>query len=220
MTDKSAENNKQHIASLRFDPRNARKHTPRNVHMIATSLQETGAGRSIVIDKDGVILAGNATIEAAASAGLENIRIVDSDGSDIIAVRRTDLSHGDAQATKLALFDNRAAEPAYWDVDIIREYVDEGLDLSELWYDDELEKLLSADNVDVTFEPDESANKGFKSYTFSLTASQYADVDAFIDRLVTRGLGDDPDQKNPHKPSNALHYYVMSQLNQVADDVA
>jgi len=49
------------LASLRPDPNNARRHTPRNVGMIETALREVGAARSIVIDEDGVILAGNAT---------------------------------------------------------------------------------------------------------------------------------------------------------------
>ena len=58
------------LADLTPDPRNARTHTPRNVGMIVDALHEVGAARSIVIDEDGVILAGNATAEAAAEAGM------------------------------------------------------------------------------------------------------------------------------------------------------
>lgn len=205
---------KQHIADLRFDPRNARKHTPRNVGMIGTSLQETGAGRSIVLDKNGVILAGNATIEAAAAAGFEDVLVVETDGRTIVAVKRTDLEHDSEMATKLALYDNRTAEFAYWDRDVIQELIDEGVDVSTMWYDDELDKLLKADDIDTAFAPDESANKGFKNYTFSLTPDQYADIDRTINNLVMRGLGDSPD--NPHKPGNALHY-LIAMLQQSAD---
>lgn len=201
---------KRHIAELRFDPRNARKHTPRNLGMIGTSLQETGAGRSIVIDKDGVILAGNATVEAAAAAGFEDVIVVPADGRTLVAVQRTDLAHDSEQAIKLALYDNRTAEFAYWDRDVIQELIDEGIDISQMWYDDELDKLLEADDIDAEFVPDESENKGFKNYTFSLTPEQYADVDRVIDGLVLRGLGDDPN--NPHKPGNALHY-VIAQMH-------
>ncbi len=53
------------IGDLFPDPRNARKHSPRNVGSITDALHKVGAARSIVIDEDNVILAGNATVEAA-----------------------------------------------------------------------------------------------------------------------------------------------------------
>jgi len=58
-----------HIGQLKPDPRNARKHNPRNIGMIEAALHEVGAARSIVIDEDGVVLAGNGVVEAAALAG-------------------------------------------------------------------------------------------------------------------------------------------------------
>lgn len=57
-------------SALRPDPRNARKHTSRNRQLLSASLAEVGAARSIVIDEDGTILAGNATAEAARKKGL------------------------------------------------------------------------------------------------------------------------------------------------------
>src|SRR5437868_3621944 len=83
-----------HIGQLRQQPEglNARKHTPRNIGMIASALQEVGAARSIVIDEDGEILAGNGTIEAAGQVGIERVRVVDAEGDEIIAVRRSGLS--------------------------------------------------------------------------------------------------------------------------------
>lgn len=56
------------IRDLTADPKNARRHTDRNVSTIATALRKVGAARSIVIDEQGVVLAGNATIQAAAQA--------------------------------------------------------------------------------------------------------------------------------------------------------
>jgi hypothetical protein len=80
------------LGDLRPDPQNARKHTRRNVGMITDGLQEIGAARSIVIDEKGVVLAGNATIKAAGLAGLSHVKVVDADGSEIITVRRTNLT--------------------------------------------------------------------------------------------------------------------------------
>ena len=105
------------LGDLKPDPQNARKHTPRNVGMIADALQEVGAARSIVIDEKGVVLAGNATIKAAGRAGLARVKVVDADGSEIIAVRRTGLTP--RQKKRLALYDNRAAELAEWDSDVL-----------------------------------------------------------------------------------------------------
>src|SRR6185436_11177589 len=96
------------VGALVPDPRNARKHNQRNIGMIADSLQKLGAARSIVIDEDNVILAGNGVIEAAGEVGLEKVIVVEATGHEIIAVRRRGLTL--QQKVDLALRDNRAAE--------------------------------------------------------------------------------------------------------------
>ena len=119
------------LADLTPDPANARKHNPRNVGMIRDALGEVGAARSIVIDEAGVVLAGNATVEAAADAGMSRVQVVDADGETIIAVRRTGLTP--EQKARLALYDNRTAELADWDADVLKRLQGEGVDLSKLW---------------------------------------------------------------------------------------
>ena len=132
-----------HLRDLILDNSNYRIHSPRNVGMIEKALHEVGAARSIVVDEDGVILAGNATIEAAAAAGIEKVQVVDTDGETIIAVRRSGLTP--EQKRKLALFDNRTAELAEWDADMLGELAKE-VDLSSLWTGDELQALLVGQN--------------------------------------------------------------------------
>lgn len=129
-----------HLGDLRPDPTNARRHSPRNVGMVEAALREVGAARSIVIDEDGTVLAGNATIEAAAAAGIERVQIVDADGETIIAVRRTGLTP--EQKTKLSLYDNRTAELAEWDEGALATLNAE-LDLSALFRDDEMAEILA-----------------------------------------------------------------------------
>jgi len=129
-----------HIADLQPDPKNARAHNPRNVGMIADALHEVGAARSIVIDEDNVILAGNGTIEAAGQAGITKVQVVEADGDTIIAVRRRNLTP--AQKRQLALADNRTAELAEWDPDVLRDLRADGTDLSGLFTDEELAKVL------------------------------------------------------------------------------
>lgn len=144
-----------HIKDLIPDPRNARKHGPRNVGTIADALREVGFARSIVIDEQNTVLAGNATIEAAAEAGLTKVQVVDADGETVVAVRRTNLTP--AQKARLALFDNRAAELAEgWDAEVLKALQGEGVSLAGLWGDDELRELYNQP-PDVNFkEFDES----------------------------------------------------------------
>lgn len=128
-----------HIGQLTSDPKNARAHTPRNVGMIEAALGEVGAARSIVIDEDGVVLAGNATIEAAAQVGIERVQVVEADGETIIAVRRRGLT--EEQKVKLALYDNRASELAAWDSSVLAELIEEQ-DLSGLFFPHEIAAIL------------------------------------------------------------------------------
>lgn len=77
------------ITDLYADPENARLHNSRNIGMIERSLQEVGAARSIVIDENGVILAGNGLVEAAVQAGIHQLRVIEANGDEIIAVQRS-----------------------------------------------------------------------------------------------------------------------------------
>lgn len=131
-----------HIEDLTPDPKNARRHNPRNIGVIERSLNDVGAARSIVIDENGVILAGNATTEAAQHAGITRVRVVDADGDELIAVRRTGLT--DEQKVKLALADNRAAELAEWEPDVLAGIAAE-MDLKDLFHPDELAALAQPD---------------------------------------------------------------------------
>jgi ParB-like chromosome segregation protein Spo0J len=129
------------IADLTPDPKNRRKHNERNIGMIVSSLQQVGAARSIVIDEDNNILAGNGTVEAAQLAGIERLRIIDADGEEIIAVRRTGLT--DEQKRQVALYDNRTAELAGWNPEQMLEDINAGLDFDGMFSKAELDELLN-----------------------------------------------------------------------------
>ena len=146
------------IADLVPDAQNARSHNPRNVGLIVDSLHEIGAARSIVIDEDGVILAGNATIEAAAEAGIEKLKVVDIDGETILAARRIGLTP--EQKRLLGLYDNRTAELAGWNAEQIVFQRDEGLDLSGLWGEQELSDLLGDLMPEQEEAPEPQMDKG------------------------------------------------------------
>jgi hypothetical protein len=143
----------KHVSQLKFDPKNARVHTERNVGMIADGIQEVGMGRSILIDKDGEIIAGNGVVEGAMQAGITKVRVVETTGDEIIAVQRKDLAG--KKKTRAALLDNRAQEVGGgWNTDVLRElsYGDEKI-LDGLWGKDEVDALLAKDTVTQDDDP-------------------------------------------------------------------
>ncbi len=134
-----------HIKDLQPDKRNARKHNPRNIGMIERSLNEVGAARSIVIDEENNILAGNGTIEAAANAGIHNVQIVDADGETIIAVRRRGLTP--EQKQRLALFDNRTTDTSEFDNEVLAVLLNENSGILDGMFDDaEIDALIESLN--------------------------------------------------------------------------
>jgi ParB-like chromosome segregation protein Spo0J len=94
------------ISELSCDPANARKHPERNIETIVASLKRFGQQKPIVIDSSNVVRAGNGTLEAARSMGWTEIDCV-----------RTALKGSDAIAYAIA--DNRTAELAEWDDDVL-----------------------------------------------------------------------------------------------------
>src|ERR1700742_979688 len=102
------------ISDLTPDPRNVNKGTLAGVKVVEDSLQAFGAGRSILADKNGVVIAGNKTLECSVSVGMDKIHVVQTTGDELIVVQRIDLDlMQDAKARGLALSDNRGSEVGY-----------------------------------------------------------------------------------------------------------
>lgn len=108
------------IKDLKFDNKNFNKHTEYGMSLLEKSLRENGAGRSILLDKDNNIIAGNGIIEAAGSVGLEKIKVVETTGDEIVAVKRTDISLNSKKGRKMALADNATSKADLeWDFENI-----------------------------------------------------------------------------------------------------
>ena len=130
------------ISDLKFDHKNARKRTDNSTRLIQESLQRYGAARSIVIDEDNRILAGNGTIAGAQALGLTKLKVIDAAGDEIIAVRRSGLSEDDKVG--LALADNRAAELSDWDAQMLQQLSEEH-DIAPWFEQEDLDAILNAD---------------------------------------------------------------------------
>jgi len=131
------------IDDLKPDPRNANKGTERGQYMVEHSLEQYGAGRSILADGRGVVIAGNKTLQAAADLGIP-VRVIQTDGRELVVVQRTDLDllGDDDRARLLAYADNRSSEVGLdWDREQVAFDLGEGLDLSGVFHDWELEEM-------------------------------------------------------------------------------
>ena len=134
---------KTKISEFTQDPNNANKGTDRGAEMVRQSLEKLGAGRSVLVDKNGVLIAGNKTAQAAIDAGLLDAIVVQTEGDRLVVVQRTDLDLAtDARAKELAIADNRTAEVGLtWDPAALDGLAQE-VDLSD-WFDDgELEAII------------------------------------------------------------------------------
>ena len=97
------------IKTLKPDPGNARRHDKRNLQAIADSLNQFGQRKPIVVTADGIVLAGNGTLEAAKLLGW-----------DMITITRTPADWDFDTARAFALADNRSAELAEWDEEVLK----------------------------------------------------------------------------------------------------
>src|SRR3990167_2789915 len=133
---KSLKMPKRSALNLRPDPHNARKHNERNQKMIRQSLEEVGGFRSIAVDGDGIVRAGNGVFEQAQALGMK-VRVVDARPDEVIAVRRADLKG--KKAVRAAILDNRAGELSEWDLDVLAATPDDLL--AGLWDERELKAM-------------------------------------------------------------------------------
>jgi sporulation protein YlmC with PRC-barrel domain len=164
------------------DEHNANRGTKRGGEVIRKSLQEYGAGRSVLLDKNNRLIAGNKTLGQAAlgKSGIKGVRIIETDGTELIAVKRIDLDlETDSKAKALAVADNRAGEISLeWDRDVLKSLE---IDLSPFWDEKELKGLLedAPESKAVDYQP------GFALMVEEITEAQQLDL---LERLGKEGL--------------------------------
>ena len=93
------------ISELKQDTQNFNRGTFEGTTLMEQSLKRLKAGRSILIDKENNIIAGNKTAETAEKLGYQ-VRVIETDGTELIAVKRTDLSLDSREGREMAIADN------------------------------------------------------------------------------------------------------------------
>lgn len=123
------------IGRLKPNPKNARKHSAKQIEQLRKSFERFGQVWPILVGKDGMIIAGHGRLDAAKAAHLKTVRV-------IVAADWTD-----EQRRAYALLDNKLALNSEWDDEML------GVEISGLKHSDidigilgftpkELEKLI------------------------------------------------------------------------------
>ena len=146
------------VSDLSSDPANARKHGEKNLASIIASLRRFAQQKPIVIDHSGVVRAGNGTLEAARQLGWDTIACVET------ALEST-------EATAFAIADNRTAELAEWDNEVLMGTL-EGLHLEDPdllhaagFTDDDLEAIQAEFREDEEVSEDDAPSVPASSKT-------------------------------------------------------
>jgi hypothetical protein len=142
------------ISDLTTDPRNINKGSEQGMDLLEKSLHEVGAARAVVTDKNGVIIAGNKTVEAWKAIGRENIIEVETDGDKLVVVRRRDLDINSEKGVKAKILDNTVSKHNYVEDAQVSEAICEEYNLDAETYGlDEHEKEEATAIKKVAIEP-------------------------------------------------------------------
>lgn len=167
------------IEELVYDDHNFNQHTAEGMELLEKSIRENKFGRSILIDKDNRIIAGNGIVEAATKTGTKKIRVIETDGDELIAVKRKDLSLDSQEGRRLALADNAtSAANLKWDEKELKNAEKEwGVSLDD-W------------NLDVPHSQKQKdlSNDISMSYRIEITLDNEQEQELLFNELTQRGL--------------------------------
>lgn len=167
------------VGELRLDEANVRKHPERNVEAIKASLDRFGQ-RKPVVARDGVVVAGNGTLEAALKLGWTHLAAVDAG----------DLTAEEARAFSIA--DNKTGDLAEWDYQSLAEQfreMPEELLAATGFGQFEIEPLLQAEWKPPAVEagaPPPGQSAGTVVVHVSMTKEQHRVCEQAVDKLRAR----------------------------------
>lgn len=134
------------LTEYRPDPQNANLGTERGQYMLDRSVEQSGATRSLVASVDDVVPIGNHAMQALYDAGITDVLEIETDGRQVVVVKRKDWTRYDApEVRRAAALDNRTAQVNLtWDAEQLLADMQAGVDLSDMFMPDELDALIGA----------------------------------------------------------------------------
>jgi DNA modification methylase len=128
--------------------RNARTHSEAQVAQIAASIREWGWTIPVLIDEDGMLIAGHGRVMAARTLGITEVPVMVARGWT------------EAQKRAYILADNKLALNAGWDVEMLRveltDLRDMGADLELVGFDDDELGVILSEATEGLTDPDET----------------------------------------------------------------
>ena len=133
------------INELVKDDANVNEGTERGQEMLDRSLEEFGAWRSLLLDKDNRVISGNHVLESAVRKGIKKVIIVETEGEQLVAVRRNDIDLDSKKGRELALADNAISKANLaWNKDAIKKAEEEfGVDREDWGFEKEHAELAT-----------------------------------------------------------------------------
>jgi hypothetical protein len=201
------------ISDLIADDKNFNKGSEFGNSLIEKSFRKFGAGRSILIDKNNRIIAGNKSVENAMAIGMEDVQIVESDGTKIIAVKRTDIDLDSEQGREMALADNASAKAnIVFDAEVIEAELGEAVCVE--WLGNEYEKGIK-DEFGTDFSLPDGDKAPFQQMTFTLADEQATVIKNAIDDIKgTDEYKYAETMGNENSNGNALYLIIMQWAEQ------
>jgi len=208
-----AKEKKIKISELIPDDKNFNSGSEYGQSLIQKSFEKFGAGRSILIDKNNKIIAGNKSTENYGALGNEDVIIVESDGTKLIAVKRTDIDLDTPEGREMALADNATAKAnIVWAEDVIAETV--GVEVAESWGVD-FKGVMDSDNFGTQFSLADGDKAPFQQMTFTLADEQAEQIkNAISDIKETEEYKYAETMGNENSNGNALYLIVMQWAEQ------
>lgn len=93
-------------------------------NILVESIRKLKCGRSIVVDNDYNVICGEKTLNAARIAGVKKIIVVETNGEELVVVKRNDITQNSTTALELSLVDNLIqSKNLQWDTDLLLDTV-------------------------------------------------------------------------------------------------
>lgn len=171
------------VSDLKNIEKNARKHSPVQIQQIKESISRFGFISPVVIDSKNIVQAGNGRLEAARLLGLDTVPAIKVEGLTASELRA------------YALIDNRLGDLSFFDIDILREELEElsfidDLDLSTIGFSaEEIEGLLKIDDFKPDLpEDDEDKEPSAMTHKLTIECEDDDQKQDLFDELKERGF--------------------------------
>ena len=186
------------IQELVQDDRNFNRGTEKGQVLMNRSFENFGAARSVLIDKNNRIIAGNKSAKTAEAHGIEDVVVVETTGDELVAVKRVDLDLDSREGRELALADNMTSKVNMaLDYNEIRKCVDEVQMDTEIWGIKDIDKYVERQTAQEARErraqerKEQASSRAsrdadvtpvrFKGYSITPTKEEYDRLNAFAE---------------------------------------